>query len=80
MSAALRSALIRPASAARRTSFAAGEQEACLQESCVPLGEGCDFTEECEIGEICEPTLGRCIPRDAVAVSEFVPPVGVLEP
>ncbi|MCP4445012.1 MAG: hypothetical protein GY811_06660 [Myxococcales bacterium] len=57
-----------------------GEQEVCLQESCVPLGEGCDFTEECEIGEICEPTLGRCIPRDAVAVCEFVPPVGVLEP
>lgn len=54
--------------------------EACLQDTCVPLGVNCDFTEDCEIGEICEPTLGRCIPRDAVSVCEFVPPPGVLAP
>ncbi len=57
-----------------------GMQDACLQENCVPLGAECEFTEDCEIGEICEPTLGRCIPRDAVDVCEFVPTPGVLDP
>jgi hypothetical protein len=55
-------------------------EEACLQDSCVTLGAECEFSEDCEIGEICEPTLGRCIPRDAVEVCEYVPPPGVLAP
>lgn len=55
-------------------------EQACLQDSCVSLGADCIFTEDCEIGEICEPTLGRCIPRDAVEVCEFVPPPGMLAP
>lgn len=55
-------------------------EQACLQDSCVGLGAECEFSEDCEIGEICEPTLGRCIPRDAVEVCEYVPPPGVLEP
>ena len=54
--------------------------EACLQDSCVPLGPECEFSEDCDIGFICEPTLGRCIPRDAVEVCEYVPPPGVLAP
>lgn len=55
-------------------------EQACLQDSCVPLGADCEFSEDCEIDEICEPTLGRCIPRDAVEVCEYVPPPGVLAP
>jgi hypothetical protein len=60
--------------------FCCTTDEACLQDSCVPLGGECEFTEDCEIGEICEPTLMRCIPRDVVEVCEYVPPPGVLDP
>ena len=57
-----------------------GGEQACLSDDCVDLGEPCTLTEECEFGELCEPTLGRCIPRDAVDVCEFRPPVGEFNP
>ncbi|WP_236515573.1 FG-GAP repeat domain-containing protein [Sandaracinus amylolyticus] len=54
--------------------------EACLGDACVALGEPCELTEECEIDAFCEPTLMRCVPRDAVDVCEFRPPVGEFSP
>lgn len=53
---------------------------ACLGESCIPLGDPCTFSEECALAEFCEPTLGRCVPRDSVEVCEFVPPPGEFTP
>jgi hypothetical protein len=54
--------------------------QACLGQACVPLGATCTVTEECGIEDICEPVLGRCVPRSAVEVCEYRPPVGVFAP
>ena len=54
--------------------------EACIGGACVPLLDECALGEDCEIDELCEPSLGVCIPRDAVDVCEFRPPVGEFEP
>jgi hypothetical protein len=54
--------------------------EACIGGACVPLLDQCTLGEDCELDELCEPRLGVCIPRDAVDVCEFRPPVGEFEP
>jgi len=54
--------------------------QACLSDACVDLGVTCEYTEDCEIDEICLVTLGRCAPRDSVEVCEFVPEPGPFEP
>lgn len=36
--------------------------------------------EDCEIDELCEPSLGQCISREAVEVCEFRPPIGEFAP
>ena len=56
------------------------DAQACLSDACVDLGRECEFTEDCDVDEICEPTLGHCVPRDAVAACEYVPPPGVFSP
>ncbi|MCZ7681681.1 MAG: hypothetical protein M5U28_23950 [Sandaracinaceae bacterium] len=55
-------------------------EQACLGGGCVDLGGSCTVTEECELDEICEPTLMRCVPRTAVEVCEYRPPVGEFTP
>lgn len=57
----------------------AGE-DVCLFESCVTPGADCEFNEECDPSEFCEPTLGKCVPRDQVEICEFIPPVGDFNP
>jgi hypothetical protein len=57
-----------------------GADQACLRDACVDLGPTCTFTEECDLDEICEPTLGRCAPRGSVDVCEYRPPVGDFAP
>ena len=54
--------------------------EGCIGRSCVPLRNECTFSEDCEIDELCEPSLGVCIPRDSVDVCEYRPPVGGFAP
>ncbi|HJL15528.1 MAG TPA: VCBS repeat-containing protein [Sandaracinaceae bacterium LLY-WYZ-13_1] len=54
--------------------------QACLSDACVDLGEPCERTEDCEVEEICLPSLERCVPRDSVEVCEFRPPVGEFSP
>lgn len=54
--------------------------EACIGQSCVPLRNPCASTEDCELDELCEPSLGACIPRDSVFLCEFRPPVGEFTP
>ncbi|MGE0792042.1 MAG: FG-GAP repeat domain-containing protein [Sandaracinaceae bacterium] len=54
--------------------------QACLGDACVPLGAACTLTEECELDELCEPALMRCVPRTAVEVCEYRPPVGTFSP
>ncbi len=54
--------------------------EGCIGRSCVPLRNECAFSEDCEIDELCEPSLGVCIPRDSVDVCEYRPPAGAFTP
>ena len=56
------------------------DAEACLSDSCVTLGTPCESTDDCDIAEICLVSLMRCVPRDAVEVCEFRPPVGEFSP
>ncbi|MFU8803023.1 MAG: FG-GAP-like repeat-containing protein, partial [Bradymonadaceae bacterium] len=55
-------------------------EDICFGESCVTPGTSCERTEECGITEICEPSLGQCLPRDQITVCEYRPPVGALDP
>ncbi len=57
-----------------------GADQACLSDACIDLGDPCELTEECEIDALCDPVLGRCVPRTAVEVCEFRPPVGEFNP
>lgn len=52
----------------------------CYSNECAVPGDLCGFTEDCALDEICEPSLGICLPREVVPPCEFVPPVGVFEP
>lgn len=56
------------------------EGQACLGDACVTLGDACASTDECEIDEICLTAVMACVPRDAVEVCEFRPPVGEFSP
>lgn len=47
----------------------------CLSDACVTPTGPCAATEDCQVDEICEPTVGQCVPRDSVEVCEFIPPV-----
>lgn len=61
-------------------SLCCASSELCLGDQCVLPGEACERTEECPVDAICEPTVGRCVPRSAVEVCEFIPPVTDFEP
>lgn len=52
----------------------------CYADECAIPGNLCGFTEDCDLDEICEPSLGICLPREVVPPCEFVPPVGEFEP
>ncbi len=52
----------------------------CFGDGCVAPGDDCERSEECAIGEICEPSVGRCLPRDQIAVCEYRPPTGEFSP
>ncbi len=52
----------------------------CLGGACVTPGQDCERTEQCPVDSICEPTVGKCVPRSAVDVCEFHPPVGQFTP
>lgn len=57
-----------------------GSGEACVQGACIAASRPCSFGEDCALDELCEPSLGACISRDAVEICEFRPPVGDFEP
>ncbi|MGB0680729.1 MAG: hypothetical protein ACPGUV_13835, partial [Polyangiales bacterium] len=58
---------------------AAGTQT-CLMNECVAVGTACEFSEQCALGEYCEPNLGRCLVDSGRPLCEFRPPVGVFSP
>ncbi|MEO1267970.1 MAG: VCBS repeat-containing protein [Myxococcota bacterium] len=52
--------------------------ELCVDEQCVMPGNDCTQTEECDVGEVCEPTVGQCVP--SATLCEFRPPVAEFAP
>ncbi len=57
-----------------------GADEVCFANSCVDPGAGCEFTEECPLGDVCAQSIGKCVPGEAAPACEFVPPVGQFDP
>jgi hypothetical protein len=51
----------------------------CLNDTCVEPGADCTHNLECDGGEICEPTLAKCIPNSG-QTCEWRPPTEVFEP
>ncbi len=55
--------------------------EACLFEACTALGAACSEIIACPLNEYCEPTVDRCVDKNANPnICVFVPPVGVFAP
>lgn len=56
--------------------------EACIFDSCVPMGNACNDQMPCfDREQYCEPTLGRCIDRDANPnTCVYVPPTESFNP
>lgn len=56
-----------------------GAGQLCLSDACVTPGIECTESLECAVGEYCDPSLSRCLPRPD-SLCEFFPPAGVFEP
>lgn len=58
-----------------------GAEEACIFDACVPLGNACTQDMPCPRGQYCEPTLNRCVDRNANPnTCVYVPPVETFDP
>jgi hypothetical protein len=58
-----------------------GAEQACLFAACVDLGAVCDATTPCPRGQFCEPTVGRCVDRNADPnACVYVPPAESFDP
>ena len=51
----------------------------CINGGCQEPGNTCEFNEQCEAGEVCEPILGACVEKPAERC-EYRPPVGQFTP
>ncbi len=64
--------------------FCCTDEQACIQEQCIPLGEECDPADPldltCAEDEICEYSTSTCVSRDLIDICEFRPPVGEFSP
>ena len=53
----------------------------CLQNACTAVGKGCGDSFDCAETEVCEPTLGKCLPQPASGPScEYRPTVQPFAP
>lgn len=66
-----------------------GPSEVCYQGACVTPGDACTPVaacatrpelRSCSNEQVCDPELGRCVPRLVDETCTFVPPPGVFEP
>lgn len=55
------------------------EGDFCIDDACVAPGDECTDPIDCPVDAICDPELGRCLPRSAERC-EYFPPAGVFEP
>ncbi|MBI2391240.1 MAG: VCBS repeat-containing protein [Deltaproteobacteria bacterium] len=54
--------------------------DVCLVGKCTAPGAACKDSFDCDEGEFCEPTLGKCLPQPPAGACEYRPPVAKLEP
>ena len=54
--------------------------EVCLRSRCLKAGDLCQHNGDCPLDFICDPAIGRCLPRDPAKVCEYIPPVGEFYP
>ncbi|MFB6263323.1 MAG: hypothetical protein ABEL76_06825, partial [Bradymonadaceae bacterium] len=52
----------------------------CIGGGCCTPSGSCKRTQDCDIGEICQPSLGKCLPRTCVNVCQYKPPTGEFNP
>jgi hypothetical protein len=52
-----------------------GAGDICLRDECVTPGAICENNFDCAEDEVCDPTLGQCLPRDPNLICEFRPDV-----
>lgn len=56
-----------------------GTGEFCIDDACVEPGDECSDIIDCPAESLCDPGLGRCLPRGSERC-EYFPPSGVFEP
>lgn len=63
-------------------SVCCGTGEVCVADQCAKPGATCLDWADCNDGEFCEPTLGKCIPQPPAGgkTCEYRPPPGPLDP
>ena len=59
-----------------------GSGQACIYDQCLDLGASCTSFVDCDFGEYCEPTLGRCITTEIGGGQQctFPPPPDIFNP
>ena len=51
-------------------------EDLCYLGACTTPGAPCESTRDCDDGEYCELTVGRCLPRATGEECEYMPEVG----
>ncbi len=54
--------------------------QVCVSDGCVDPGVECTDSFDCDMGQFCEPTLGRCLPQFDPVTCETTPVFGAFEP
>ena len=55
-------------------------EDLCIGDGCATPHGDCERTEDCDKGQICQPSVGKCISRDHIDVCEYKPPEGEFSP
>ncbi|MCA9564165.1 MAG: putative metal-binding motif-containing protein, partial [Myxococcales bacterium] len=52
----------------------------CYADQCITPGDNCEFTENCPVDTLCEPSLGVCLDDSQIPSCEYIPEVGDFDP
>jgi hypothetical protein len=54
--------------------------QVCYLSACTTPGAACSLSMPCPMGQLCDPTLGHCLPRGPAGACEFHPDGGAVNP